>query len=170
MGDHRDARGRLAAFGDEVVRIHEWLRDELARLEDDVEVHLAGRGGRPKDLKAHCLAFCSAVTDHHQGEDAGAFPLLDRDFPELRPIVEKLKQDHVLVSGLLHNLQRVVDGIPAEPDEADARRIRGELAGLNAILESHFSFEERRIVDALNSLPAGSGTTESLLGVTTPGR
>jgi len=169
MGNHRDARGRLAAFGDEMLRIHEWLRDELDRLGDEVDAHLAGRGGRPKNLKAHCLAFCSAVTDHHQGEDSGAFPLLERDFPELRPIVDKLRQDHMLVSGLLHSLQRVVDGIPAEPDESDARRIRAELGGLNAILESHFSFEERRIVDALNSLPAGSGTTESLLGVTPPG-
>jgi hypothetical protein len=110
------------------------------------------------------------VTNHHQGEDDGAFVLLNRDFPELRPIVEKLKQDHVLVSGLLQSLRRVVDGIPAEPDETDARRIRTELGGLNAILESHFSFEERRIVDALNSLPAEFGTTESLLGVTPPRR
>ncbi len=151
-----------------MVRIHEWLREELARLGDEVDAHLDGRGERPKNLKAHCLSFCSAVTDHHQGEDNGAFGLLDRDFPELRPIVEKLRQDHVLVSGLLHSLQRVVDGIPAEPDEAGARRIRAELGGLNAILESHFSFEERRIVDALNSLPADSGTTESLLGITPP--
>ncbi len=168
MGSVRDAHDRLAAFGDEMIEIHEWLRGELTRLGDEVDAHLSGQGERPANLTAHCLSFCAAVTTHHQGEDTGAFPLLARDFPQLRPIVEKLAQDHVLVSGLLQSLRRVVDGIPDEPDEADARRIRGELGGLHAILESHFSFEERRIVAALNSLSADAGTTESLLGITPP--
>lgn len=165
-----NAHDRLAAFGDEMVEIHDWLRDELARLREETDAHLTGRGERPRHLRAHCLAFCAAVAGHHQGEDSGAFDLLDRDFPELRPTVELLRHDHVLVGGLLKSMRRVLDGIPADPDEAAARRIRAELDGLSAILESHFAFEERRIVAALNSLPAGAGTTESLLGVTPPGR
>ena len=168
MGSPGDARDRLTPFGDEMIRIHDWLRGELGRLGDEVDAHLFGRGERPRNLRAHCLSFCAAVTKHHRGEDAGAFPLLVEEFPELRPLVEKMAQDHVMVSGLLESLRRVVDDVPAEPDEATARRIQGELGGLNAILESHFSFEERRIVDALNSLPADSGTTESLFGVEPP--
>ncbi|MTE21656.1 hemerythrin domain-containing protein [Streptomyces sp. TRM43335] len=165
MGDPTGPGDRLRALGDELVEIHTGLRAELERLRADVDAHLNGRAGRPRQLKAHCLAFCSALTRHHTGEDTGAFLHLARRFPDLRPVIVKLEEDHRLVSGLLHDLERLLDGIPDEPDEAEARRVMGELDGLAAILESHFSFEERRILDALDALPPEAGTTESLLGL-----
>jgi hypothetical protein len=65
---------RIAAFGNQLVQVHIWLREELARLREDVDSYLDGSGERPRDLRAHCLAFCSALTRHHSGEDGGAFP------------------------------------------------------------------------------------------------
>ncbi|MFD2420240.1 hemerythrin domain-containing protein [Amycolatopsis pigmentata] len=170
MGNNAESYDRLFALGTEMIRIHDWLRGELGRLKDEVDAHLDGQGERPRDLRAHCLSFCGAVREHHTGEDTGAFPLLARRFPELRPTIEKLEQDHVLVSGLLENLRQLIESIPSQPGKAEAGRIRTELDGLNAILESHFSFEERRIVDALNSLPSSVGSTESLLGIAAPRR
>ncbi|MFH0241644.1 hemerythrin domain-containing protein [Streptomyces sp. HK10] len=160
---------RLGALGGELVEIHSWLRAELKRIRLDLDAYLDGRGDRPRELRAHCLAFCSALTRHHTGEDTGAFPRLAERFPEIRPVLAKMEEDHRLVSSLLRNLEELLDGITDEPDEAEARRVKGELDGLTAILESHFSFEERRIAEALDSLPAEAGTAESLLGVP-PGR
>jgi hemerythrin-like domain-containing protein len=168
MGTSGDARDRLAVLGEQMIEIHEWLRGDLLDLSDQVDAYLAGRTDRPRGLKAHCLAFCSAVGRHHTGEDTGAFPVLARDFPELRPVLDKLEQDHVLVRGLLHSLERLLAGIPDEPRDGDAERVRAELAGLSAILASHFSFEERRIVAALNSLPSGVGTAAQLFGLAAP--
>jgi hypothetical protein len=170
VGNLSGAHDRLNALGDEMIRIHGSIRAELVRLTEDTAGYLEGRAGRPRELKVHCLALCSVVNRHHTGEDAGAFPLLGKEFPELRPVIEKLEQDHFMVSGLLRGFQRLMDGIPDEPAATDVGRIRSELAGLHAILESHFSFEERRIVDALNSLPAEAGTAESLLGGPAPAR
>jgi hemerythrin-like domain-containing protein len=160
---------RLAAFGAELIGIHRMLRRDLADLRADVERHLDGRGSRPRELKAHCLAFCSALGKHHAGEDAGAFPVLAREFSELRPLVEKMAEDHQLVAGLLRQLERVLGGISAEPDAAEVRHVLGELDGLTAILESHFGFEERTIVAALNALPAADHTTVDLFGLDAPG-
>jgi hypothetical protein len=167
------ARERLAAFGEELIQIHDGLRGELARLRADLGRHLAGRAERPRELTAHCLAFCSALTRHHTGEDGGAFPALAAAFPELRPVIDKLVEDHELIRVIQQRLERLLDGVPPEPDPdpdpAHARRVLGELDGLGAILESHFAFEERRIVTALDALPAEAGTTtESLLGLTPP--
>jgi hypothetical protein len=39
-----------------------------------------------------------------------------------------------------------------------------ELDTLAALLESHFGYEEKKLVAALNSLGAHAGTTEGLLG------
>ncbi len=95
--------GRLSAVGHQLIDIHLSLREELDRLREGTDAWLDGRGERPRELRANCLAFCSAVTRHHTGEDTGAFPELARRHP-------------------------------------------------------------KRLVTALNELPEGTGTAESLLG------
>ncbi|MGN9844336.1 hemerythrin domain-containing protein [Nonomuraea sp. H19] len=157
--DRPDAR--LAAFGDQLIEVHDWLRAELARLSDDVDAYLAG-GARPSELRAHCLSFCTALERHHTGEDDGAFPALATRHPELTPVLDKLREDHKLVSDILHRLRELVEGLDPETgaDPQEARRVRGELDGLRAIVESHFGYEERSIAEALNALDASEWKAE----------
>ncbi|MFB8349480.1 hemerythrin domain-containing protein [Streptomyces niveus] len=143
---------RLTAFGNQLVDVHIWLREELARLQDDVDDYLAGDGERPRELQAHCLAFCSALTRHHTAEDEGVFPELARRVPELAPVLEQLAHDHHTVTAILGRLQDLLDGVSPAPDAAEARRVRGELDGLVALVESHFTYEEKKLVAALNAL------------------
>ncbi|MEV7907949.1 hemerythrin domain-containing protein [Streptomyces anulatus] len=149
-----DPDGRLAAFGNQLIDVHLWLREELARLREDVDAHLEGRGERPRELRAHCLAFCSALTWHHTGEDDGTFPVLAERFPELRPVVDELVHDHQAVAAILRSLEDLLGGLGADaaPGPGEARRVRAELDGLTALLESHFVYEEKKIVAALNAL------------------
>ncbi|MFJ9808559.1 hemerythrin domain-containing protein [Streptomyces sp. NPDC101158] len=145
---------RVRAFGNQLVDVHLHLREELARLRADVAAHLAAGGERPRELRAHCLAFCTALTRHHTAEDEGVFPALARRHPELRPVLDELSRDHEQVTELLTAVRKLVDGLGTgpEPDPAEVRRIRGELDGLVALVESHFTFEERKLVTALNAL------------------
>ncbi len=119
-----------------------WLRDELDRLAEGDDT--AGR-----DLRAHCLAFCTALERHHVGEDTLGFPALENDFPELGPTLELLRRDHDMISGILSRLA----GLAGQTgDSAGDERFAGEVAGLTAIVTSHFAYEERTIVAALNRL------------------
>jgi hemerythrin-like domain-containing protein len=148
-------RDRLTAYGNQLVEIHIWLREELARLRESVESHLEGVGsvqGRSLDLRAHCLTFCGALSRHHTDEDAGTFPVLAAQFPQLRPVVEELMRDHHLVAGILGRLEELLSGLDAGP--VDQQGLRAELDGLAALLESHFVYEEKKLVAALNSLSA----------------
>ncbi|MFI6598790.1 hemerythrin domain-containing protein [Nonomuraea sp. NPDC050536] len=133
---------RLKAFGTQLIEMHDWLRKELARLR-------SGSAGL-KDLRSHCLAFCSALTRHHTGEDENVFPALAERHPELRPVLEELSRDHGFVTDILLRIAAVID----DPQARDS-----ELDGLAAILESHFSYEERKIVEALNGLDELEGLT-----------
>jgi Hemerythrin HHE cation binding domain len=131
---------RLAAFGNQLIEVHLWLREELAELRAHID-----DGDRPRELRAHCLAFCSAVDRHHTGEDRDAFHRLAAEFPELEPVLAELRRDHRLVEESLQRLEALL----ADPDPL---RVRIELDSLAALMETHFGYEERKIVSALNAM------------------
>jgi hypothetical protein len=138
-----DDHGRLTALGNQLIDTHARLLDALDDLRE---------GGRPaRDLATHCLAFCTAVTRHHTEEDRTVFPLLAERHPELREVLEGLARDHMMVAGMLERAGELAADL-------DADGARAELDGLAAILESHFNWEERRLVSALNALAPGELT------------
>ncbi|WP_435208334.1 hemerythrin domain-containing protein [Micromonospora sp. bgisy143] len=148
---------RLAAVGNQMIEIHLWLRAELARLRADLDTP-------SRDLRAHCLTFCAALGRHHTGEDAGAFRLLADEVPELRPVLANLVADHDVVAGILGRVEELL----ADDRPLPTAQVRAELDGLAALLESHFRYEEKRLVSALNALTGRPGTAEQLLGLTAP--
>ncbi|MGQ5263606.1 hemerythrin domain-containing protein [Micromonospora sp. ZYX-F-536] len=157
--------GRLAAVGNQMIELHLWLSAELARLRASLDDTTPD--ARPsRDLRAHCLTFCAALGRHHTGEDGGAFRLLADQVPELRPVIDNLIVDHEVVAGILARVEELLDDATAVP----AAQLRAELDGLAALLESHFRYEEKRLVAALNALTGRPGTAEDLLGLTAPPR
>ncbi|MEV5753537.1 hemerythrin domain-containing protein [Actinoallomurus sp. NPDC052308] len=152
---------RARALGGQLVEVHRWLRAELARLRDEVAGYAGGATPQaPAPLRAHCTAFCQALTRHHTGEDTTAFRVLGERFPELVPVLEELRRDHELVADILRRLQGLLTALT--PDNTE--QIGRELDGLAAILESHFQWEERRLVDAFDALQA-QATSEELFGL-----
>jgi len=139
---------RLTAFGNQLIEVHLWLREELAALRQDVDAYLEG-GTRVRELRTHCLTFCSALDRHHNGENDVAFLKVAEQFPELRPVLEELRRDHQLVDDSLQRLGTLVGELDRESDPTEFRR---ELDGLAALVETHFTYEEKRIVAALNAL------------------
>jgi uncharacterized membrane protein YccC len=151
---------RARALGRQLVEVHQWLRTELARLREELAAYAgSGTPGPPAPLRTHCTAFCQALTRHHSSEDTTGFQALAEQFPELNPVLEQLRRDHQLVADILRRLQRLLTTLTP----ADAEPARRELDGLSAILESHFQWEERRLVDAFNALRTPK-TGEDLFG------
>jgi hypothetical protein len=131
---------RITAYGRQLIEIHDRLRDSLDAL----------RRGADADLGLHCLAFCAAVTEHHTGEDTGVFPALAREHPELRDVLAGLERDHQVIAGLLVRLRELAQ-------QSDRAAIQLELDGLAALLEGHFTWEERRLVAALDAADGVTG-------------
>ena len=132
-------------MGDWLVEVHDWLRAELA----DVRAEL--NCGTPRELRLRCAGFCTALTRHHTGEGTSIFPLLAGRFPALAPALAKLDEEHVVVARLQEEIQRLVE------EEADPARLRAEFDRLKSELDSHFAYEERTIVAALNALLPAPG-------------
>jgi hypothetical protein len=69
-------RGRARAWGDELRRVHQRLRESIQLATDQVLDEDAGAPARslPQDLLVYCWGFCVALTGHHGSEDAASSP------------------------------------------------------------------------------------------------
>ncbi len=141
---NRHTADRVAAIGEELIRIHTSLRQDLASLRDSMAAAADSDALPIRGLSAHCMAFCSAVTVHHTGEDSSAFPALAAELPQLAGVLDEIAHDHVLIAGIVRRVEELVQNL----DRDNLPRTRDEIEGLAAILESHFRWEERRIIGA----------------------
>ncbi|MEV0465785.1 hemerythrin domain-containing protein [Nocardia tengchongensis] len=152
---------RARALGRELIDTHNWLRGELERVTRELDDYREDRAVRPlRELHGHCLAFCRALASHHTNEDETAFPVLAQRFPELAPVLTELSADHRLVADILTRMTTMLTDVTVD----NVAAVRSEIAGLSAILESHFQWEERRITAALDELSPAEHAGSELFG------
>lgn len=155
------AVARVRAMGSELRRLHDRIREVLDDALDaardgspdegsEVERLRSAAAAVTDDPVSRCRAFCAVLADHHEAEDAHLFPWLLRARPDLAHVVERLEQDHAMIGTLLAGLATALErGAPAPV-------LLRHLDGLDAIMESHFRFEERELVAALDAVPAAT--------------
>jgi hypothetical protein len=149
-----DARRRATAWAAQLRAVHVRLREALVLAHDDLE-----RGEDPtlgRDLHLYCTGFCAALSGHHRAEDTGLFPAIERAHPELAGTLAHLRQDHAQLEHLLGSLGAAVQR--GEPVEALLRH----LDGVEAVMESHFGYEERQLLAVLEGLDLDRDTREVL--------
>ncbi|MFC6882975.1 MULTISPECIES: nitroreductase/quinone reductase family protein [Actinomadura] len=164
---HRADAERAGALGDHLVKVHADLRRELATARERVAAYLAGRSARAPEpallqqFRAHCLTTCASLGEHH-GKEEGVFPRIERAYPGLAPVLERLRREHVAVAALKRDMVALLDGLTADATEtgaapgdggaADPVVVGAELDRMVAELEAHFAYEEERIVPYLNAM------------------
>ena len=139
-----DEKNRLIAWNRELTAAHQRLRQALRATRDTPGAGQAGPAAA--DLLLYCHGFCAALSGHHRGEDAALFPELSARHPALRPVIAKLAADHEMIAALLAQFGEALTAA-ATPGE-----LARHLDGLSAIMESHFRYEERQLLDALAAL------------------
>jgi hypothetical protein len=138
-------RSRLIAWSQELRAVHERLRGALRVSR--TALHESGAAEpATQDMLLFCHGFCTALAGHHEGEDRELFPAIAAAHPELRETLRSLQQDHSMIAHLLTGLRAAADGA-ASPGELDRH-----LDGIAAIMESHFRYEERRLLSVLDTL------------------
>lgn len=138
-------RSRLIAWGGELRAVHDRLREALRVSQEALVV---GEEAEPatRDLLLFCHGFCTALAGHHEGEDRTLFPAIARQHPGLRDTLGKLEQDHSMMAHLIGGLQDAADRA------APRAELHRHLEGLAAIMESHFRYEERALLEVLDRL------------------
>lgn len=133
---------RAVAWAEEMRRVHDRLR------EADGVVRTSIGSTEPydavsRDVLLHCWGFCQALTGHHLGEDNLLFVSLRVQRPQLGVVLARLRTDHNAIAHLLTTFAAAVNRSD-RPDELERH-----LDGIEAIMTSHFGYEERQLLPAL---------------------
>jgi len=146
---------RLTAWDRELRAAHARLRAALAATREALEAGTPAPEAS-SDLLLFCVGFCAALDGHHRSEDRTLFPAVQTEHPELEDVIGRLMQDHAMLSQLLGSLRAAVE------KDADADAVRRHLDGVGALMESHFRYEERQLLEPLRALTLPSAVPDVL--------
>ncbi|MFD3379608.1 MULTISPECIES: hemerythrin domain-containing protein [unclassified Streptomyces] len=147
------------AAGRQLLVGHRELRAQLAALraaldeEGGLTAAVGGNGdgvSLVQQLRARCLEYCLGLHHHHTMED-GAFPVFEQRYPEIAPVIERLREEHRQVAAGLDRLTKLVES----DDGQDLTWLRAELERTVAGIEEHFVYEETYLLPALGVTPPG---------------
>ena len=142
---------RIVAWRAQMRLVHRRIAEVLVIARESIESGGPSESAfdRLNEPLTYCLAFCIALDGHHAGEDGSLFPRLVEQRPELADVIGKLSQDHRMIGHLLAELRHSMAS--GEPPEA----VLHHLDGIEAVITSHFRYEEKRLLGVLDDLDLG---------------
>ncbi|MBN8867669.1 MAG: LLM class flavin-dependent oxidoreductase [Solirubrobacterales bacterium] len=151
------------AAGRHLIDVHDGLRQELEQLRglvaqveqgkveaDEVRSYINRMTIRQNNwtLGVYCESYCRIVTGHHTLEDRSVFPHLRSSAPELNPVLDRLGEEHEVISELLERVDQSLVALVSGEHGAMAQ-VRSAVDLLTDALRSHFSYEERELIEPL---------------------
>jgi alkanesulfonate monooxygenase SsuD/methylene tetrahydromethanopterin reductase-like flavin-dependent oxidoreductase (luciferase family) len=159
-------RGRMT--GRHLIEVHDHLRAELERVRSLVgqvadgaldvgaarsEINEMTMRQNNWTLGAFCESYCRFVTMHHSLEDASLFPSLRRADPRLRPVLDRLSEEHRAIHDVLERVDAALVATVSDPK--GIAELTEVVDLLTDTLLSHLSYEERELVEPLARLGIG---------------
>ena len=144
-------RSRL--IGEQLIAHHNDLRARLSSVRAQLAAVPGGHAGDgaghaapdlAAQLRQQCLSFCHSLELHHIRED-GAFTAFERQFPDLAPVISRLRSEHRTIAAALAGLETLLTATrPGDTGEVHAALDKAVTG-----LEEHFAREEEQLLPAL---------------------
>ena len=149
----------------QLIKVHDILRGELSDLRGmlrqvrdeamqagDARAALNEMALRQNDwtLGAFCARSCGVVAQHHGVEDASVFPHLAGREPQLKPVIDRLTEEHQVIHNAIQGVDRALVQHLSRPENHDA--IQAAIDYLTDALLSHLAYEEQELVEPLARL------------------
>jgi deazaflavin-dependent oxidoreductase (nitroreductase family) len=129
-----------SSFGEGLALIHDVYRRELAIIRKEFAASGSSLGAQ---LRINCLTVCAGLGFHHKMEDGQMFVTLGERYPELTPVIERLRAEHVAIAGLVGDLRQVIS--TGTGGQQEIERLTDEL-------EAHLTYEEEHLIPLLDQL------------------
>lgn len=160
--DPLDVSPAQRARGEHLVAIHDMYRANLAQVrtvldkiadgtlevgEARAAVHTTGLRATYEQLGSFCGQMCSMVQVHHTIEDAHLYPPLRQADDSLGAVLDRLVEEHRVIHAVLVDLDAMIVAMIDDPEQLPG--VHTLFERLEALLLSHFVYEEETLVDAL---------------------
>ena len=97
-----------------------------------------------------CGRECQVLNFHHDAEEQMIFPELERqNIRALSQIVERLRQEHLIVHELINRLETAADKLTQETSQSNFDNATEIFQQLHKVVKSHFGYEETELREAL---------------------
>ena len=97
-----------------------------------------------------CGRECQVLTFHHDAEEQMIFPQFEhQNIQTLSRVVERLKQEHLIVHELITRLETAAQALVQNPDAHNLAKTKATFAQLHTVVISHFRYEETELREAL---------------------
>ena len=97
-----------------------------------------------------CGRECQVLIFHHDAEEQMIFPELERqNIDALSKIVQRLRQEHLVVHELLKRLEEAADKLIKDTSTSNFDEITEIFEQLHKVVKSHFGYEETELREAL---------------------
>jgi iron-sulfur cluster repair protein YtfE (RIC family) len=113
--------------------VHDALRRDLARLQRALSAPPVPDDDRRRALADHTEWMMEFLHHHHQGEDAGLWPLVQRRNPQARALLDEMEADHAQVAPAV---ERVLTAGQRYRTEASDQAREGLLTALSELAGS----------------------------------
>jgi alkanesulfonate monooxygenase SsuD/methylene tetrahydromethanopterin reductase-like flavin-dependent oxidoreductase (luciferase family) len=152
-----------------LLDIHDHLRTELAQVRDVVDqvrrglltvgaarsvINTMAMRQNNWTLGAYCESYCRVVTGHHTLEDRSVFTHLRRSEPDLAPVLDRLEDEHHVISDVLEQVDEALVGLVGAGERGSAvlealDELQRAIDLLTDTLRSHLAYEERELFHPL---------------------
>lgn len=139
----------------ELLRVHDMFRDQLAIIMNYVEDLLSGEAqlnGQGTSMQVQSLIragsqYTQMLHGHHHGETDSLFPLLQKDGLEA-PVIDRLNTEHDEIGVLIDQFNGAIRNLAAVEPEV----MNSDLRRLAEALREHLAYEETHICPFLARL------------------
>ena len=120
--------------------VHSALRRDLVRTRMVLDEPALLTDARRTGLADHVLWMMHALHVHHHGEDIGLYPMVLRNDPTTRDLVEDMDADHQRIDPAIAALEQAARAFRADPGARSG--LLSALATLDDVLLPHLEREE----------------------------
>ena len=126
--------------------VHSALRRDLTRTTTALTAAHPPGGAQRAALSAHVIWMMDFLHGHHEGEDAGLWPLMRSLDPAAGDLLDQMEQDHARIAPEIEALRVATRGYSVDGADTTRNGLIEALASLRAVLDPHLHREETEMM------------------------
>ena len=116
--------------------VHSALRRDLTRTTTALTAQHAPAGAQRTALAAHLAWMMDFLHGHHEGEDAGLWPMVRSLNPAAADLLDQMENDHAKIAPLIDELRVAADHYANDGESPTREGLVAAVASLRVVLSA----------------------------------